>query len=207
MNIGGKIARSLIWWEDTIWETFWEIKGECYLISAKDQSSPSIWKESLTWIVLRIRSARGVNLEGWQTGCRHSGVGNYGRIWNLLDKTMRMRCNFQKKMEIFSTRRWTNQTPWRRSGTENIHFGAASTNSRREYYWLSWRIRRISSTTSRLISGCRWSDKWLLVHVRKLHLPPSRWTQSQALLAERRITPYSTEIHWRLQNYTYKCGC
>ena len=26
--------------------------------------NPSIWKESLTWIVPRIRSVRGVNLEG-----------------------------------------------------------------------------------------------------------------------------------------------
>ena len=33
----------------------------------------------------------------------------------------------------------------------------------------------------------------------KLHIPPSRWTQSQALLAERRIIPYSTEVYWRVQ--------
>ena len=71
----------------------------------------------------------------------------------------------------------------------------------------SWRIRRVSSTTSRLTSGCRWSDKWFLVHVRKLHIAPSRWTQSQTLLAERRIIPLSTEVHWRLQNYTNEFGC
>ena len=29
-------------------------------------------------------------------------------------------------------RRWTNQTPWRRSGPENIHFDTAATNSRRK---------------------------------------------------------------------------
>ena len=34
----------------------------------------------------------------------------------------------------------------------------------------------------------------ILVHFRKLHLPPSRWTQSQTLLAERRIILHSTEI-------------
>ena len=33
---------------------------------------------------------------------------------------------------IISNRRWTNQTFWRRSGTENIHLDAASTNSRRK---------------------------------------------------------------------------
>ena len=70
-----------------------------------------------------------------------------------------------------------------------------------------WRMRRVSSNTSRLTSGCRWSDKWFLVHVRKLHVPPSRWTQSQTLLAERRIIPHSTEVHWRIQNYSYKFGC
>ena len=38
---------------------------EYYPISAKDQSkNPSIWKESLTWIVPRIRFVRGENLEG-----------------------------------------------------------------------------------------------------------------------------------------------
>ena len=47
----------------------------------------------------------------------------------------------------------------------------------------------------------------LLVHVRKLHIPQSRWTLSQTLLADRRIIPYSTEIHWRIQNYSYEFGC
>ena len=32
---------------------------------------------------------------------------------------------------IFPNRRWTNQNPGRRSGTENIHVDTASTNSRR----------------------------------------------------------------------------
>ena len=36
------------------------------------------------------------------------------------------------KQGDFSNRRWTNQNPWRRSGTENIHLGTASTNARRE---------------------------------------------------------------------------
>ena len=31
---------------------------------------------------------------------------------------------------IFSSRRWTNHTFWKRSGTENIRLGTASTNSR-----------------------------------------------------------------------------
>ena len=107
---------------------------------------------------------------------------------------------------IFFESQMDESTPWRRSRPENIHLHTASTNSRKKYYWLSWRIRRVSSTTSRLTSGCRWSDWWFLVHVRKLQIPPSRWTQSQTLLAERRIIPFSTEIHWRLQNYKNELG-
>ena len=41
--------------------------------------------------------------------------------------------------KLFSSRRWTNQT----------------SNSRRRSRRFSWRIRRVSSTTSRLTSGCR----------------------------------------------------
>ena len=37
----------------------------------------------------------------------------------------------RKRIIYFSNRRWTNQNPWRRSGTENIHLGTASSNSRR----------------------------------------------------------------------------
>ena len=93
------------------------------------------------------------NLEGWRTGCRPWGVGDDGRIGNLLKKTQYERGDIsQKTMKIyFSNRRWTNQTSWRRSGPENIHHGTASTNSRRKSRWFSWRIRRVSSTTSRLI--------------------------------------------------------
>ena len=62
----------------------------------------------------------------------------------------------QRKFKIrFSSRRWTNKICWRTSGTENIHLGTASTNSRRRSKRFSWKIRRVSSTTSRVISGCR----------------------------------------------------
>ena len=116
---------------------------------------------------------------------------------------------FQKKEWTihYSGRIWTNQTFWRRSGTENTHLDTGAPRPRRKSKGFSWRIRRVSSATSRLTSGCRWSNSWLLVHVRKLHIPPSRWTQSQTVLAERRIIPYSTEIHWRLQNYENEFGC
>ena len=95
---------------------------------------PSIWKESFTWIVPRIRSLRGENLEGWRTGCRPWGVGYDGRIGNLLEKTQCERGDiYQGKRRIyFSNSRLTNQNPWRRSRPENIHLGTASSNSRRK---------------------------------------------------------------------------
>ena len=149
-----------------------------------------------------------MNLEGWRIGCRPWGVGDDGRIGNLLEKTQCERGDFSQTRRIyFSNRRWTNQTSWRGSRPENIHLDTAATSSRRKSPWFSWRIRSVSSTTSRLISGCRWSNKWFCIHVRKLHGPPSRWTQSQTSLAERRIIPYSTEIHWHYQNYSYEFGC
>ena len=78
-----------------LWKTFWAtIQRTDYSIRftgwvlpyfwERPVKNPSIWKESLTWIVPRIRSVRGWNLEGWRTGCRPWGVRNDGRIGNLL---------------------------------------------------------------------------------------------------------------------------
>ena len=60
----------------------------------------------------------------------------------------------KKKGNLFSNRRWTNQTLWRRSRPENIDLDTAATNSRRKSPRFSWRTRRVSSTTSRLVFGC-----------------------------------------------------
>ena len=220
-DVSVSLTRSLVWWGDSIRKAFKrniQMANNTFLsndwissvFTERSDENSSIWQESLTWIVPRIRSVRGWNLEGWRTGCRHWGVGNDGRIGNLLEKTQCERGDIsQRNMRIyFSNRRWTNQNPWKRSGTEGVHLDTGPPNSRRRSRWFSLRTGRVStSTTSRLTSGCRWSDKWFLVHVRKLHVPPSRWTKSQTSLAERRIIPYSTEIHWRLQNNSYKFGC
>ena len=62
-------------------------------------------------------------------------------------------------------------------------------------------------TFSSLIVGWLWSKKRFLVHFRELHLPSSRWTESQTARAERRIIPNSTTIHWRDQSDKYDLGC
>ena len=54
------------------------------LLLRRPVKNPSISKESLTWIVPRIRFVRGVNLDGWRTGRRPRGVGDDGCIGNLL---------------------------------------------------------------------------------------------------------------------------
>ena len=67
----------------SVWFTGWVLPYFC----ERPVKNPSIWKESLTWIVPWIRSVRVWNLEGWHHGCRHWGVGNDGRMGNLLEKT------------------------------------------------------------------------------------------------------------------------
>ena len=123
----------------TIWFIGWVSPYNC----ERSVPNPSIWKESFTWIVSRIRIVRGRKLEGWRTGCRPWGVGDHGRIGNLLKKTQCERGDISQTRRIyFSNRRWTNQNPWRRSRPDNIHLGTGSHKSRRKSPWFSWRIRR-----------------------------------------------------------------
>ena len=134
LHLSAKRHRSIIWWEDALWKTFWAtsyrtdhsiwfIGWVLPYICERPVKNPSIWKESLTWFVPSIRFAREGNLEGWHIGCRHWGVGNDGRIRNLLQKTQCKRSTIsQRKWKFhFSSRRWTSHTFWKRSGTENIH--------------------------------------------------------------------------------------
>ena len=145
----------------------------------KDQSFRLVDWLSFT-LSLRKTSQESINLErksyldcSSDTLCTR---GEFGRVtylsqtlrswkrWTYLKSTqkdsMRKRWYFPKKKEKFSSRRWTNQTSWRRSGPENTHLDTGTPNSRRKSQRFSWRIRRVStSTTSRLTSGCRWSDK------------------------------------------------
>ena len=216
LHLSAKRHRFIIWWEDALWKTFWRTilstnQSVCFIgwVSSYycegSVPNPSNWKESFTWIVPRIRILRGRNLEGWRTGCRHWGVGNDGRIWNLPEKTQCERgdISIRKRRIYFSNHRWTNQNPWRKAGPENIHLDTAATNSRRSHIDFLGE----SEGPHDSFPDARWSDKWFLVHVGKLHFPPSRWTKGQTLLAERRIIPYSTEVHWRIQNYSYEFGC
>ena len=196
MKIGGRIPWNAI----PICETFKIscLMGRLHMREVlgnhlKDRSFRLVHWLSITQ-KLRRTSQESINLERESyldcSSDTHCTRGEFGRVtywlqtlrswkrWTHLKSTrkdsMQKRWYFTKKKKIyFSSRRWTHQTSWRRSRPENIHFDTGASNSRRKSRWFSWRITRVSSTTSRLISGCRWSDKWFLVHVRKLHTPPS----------------------------------
>ena len=121
LHISAKRHRFFVWWEDALWKTFWEaiwrtccsIWFTCWVSPYNCEGSvpnPPIWKESFTWIVPRIRSLRGETLEGWRTDRRPWGVGDDGRIENLLEKTQCERGDISQTKRInFSNRRWTNQ--------------------------------------------------------------------------------------------------
>ena len=76
---------------------------EYYPISAKDQSRiHQVGKKVLPGLFLGKAMYAGVNLEGWHIGCRHWGVGNDGRIWNLFENTQCKRGGIsQRKWNIY----------------------------------------------------------------------------------------------------------
>ena len=95
--------------------------------------NPSNWKESLTWIVPRIRSVRGEKRKGdvLIADLEELETMDASEIYSKRLNAKRSDIS-QTRRIYFSNRRWTNQPPWRRSGTGNIHLGTASTHSGRE---------------------------------------------------------------------------
>ena len=175
----------------SIWFTGWVSSYNC----ERPVKIPSVWQESLTWIVPRIRIKRGGNLERWRSGCRPWGVGDDGRIGNLLKKTQCERGHICKRKGEFNfpiadgrikllggdqdlrTSTLIRDRPIR--GESHVDFLGESEGS---------------LPTSRLVSWCRWSDKWLLA-------------MSGNFIYRHHVEPRVTEVHWRLQNYSPEFGC
>ena len=139
--------------------TLLEHQKSCYVNQPKSQNQIKMritnrYGEARILPTLRKTSQESINLErksyldcsldtlrtrrefgrGWHDCCRRWGAGNDGHIGNLQKKTQCKGSDIsQRKCKIsFTSRRWTNHTRWKRSGTENIHLGTASTNSRRK---------------------------------------------------------------------------
>ena len=182
---------------------------EYHPITAKDQSRiHQFGKKVLPGLFLGYALYAGRNLEGWRTDRRPWGVGNDGRIGNLLEKTRCERGDIsQAKRNYFFNRRWTNQNP---GGDQELR---TSTLVQPRPIQGEGHIDFLGESEGSLpqphdsLPEAGEANERFLVHVGKLHIPPSRWTTSRTLLAERRIIPYSTQIHWRHQNYSYEFGC
>ena len=125
----------LSWWEDSIRKTFWEtlwrtnhsvwfIGWELPYLCERPVKNPSIWKESLTWIVPWIRSVQEVNLEGdiMVADIEELETMDASEIYSKKKDSMQRKLIFPKQngQFIFPSRRWKNKICWRRSGTENI---------------------------------------------------------------------------------------
>ena len=167
LHLSAQRHRSIIWWEDALWKTFWatfyrtghSVRFIGWVSPHNCEGSVKFGKKVLPGMFLGYALYAGEfgRVTYWLQTLRS------WRRWTHRKSTrkdsMRKRWYFPKKKEnLFSNRRWTNQTPWRRSRPGNIHLDTAAISSRRKSLWFSWRIRRVSSTTSRLISGCWWSD-------------------------------------------------
>ena len=141
LYLSAKRHRSVIWWEDAQWKTFWAT------ISGNRSFHLVHWLT--TTLFLRRTSQESINLErksyldcSSDTLCTREEFRRVTywlqtlRIWrrwthrkSTQNNSMRKRWCFLKKKEnlYVPDRRWTNHTFWKRSGPENIHLDTAAT--------------------------------------------------------------------------------
>ena len=131
---------------------------ECHPISAKDQSRiHQFGKKVLLALFLGCALYAG---RSWKGGIMVADIEELETMdaSEVYSKRLNVKeVIFLKQREFIFQSQMDGSHPWRRrSGPENIHLDTASSNSRRKSKRFSWRIRRVSSsTTSRLTSGCR----------------------------------------------------
>ena len=92
-------------------------------------------------------------------------------------------------------RRWNSQIIPRRSGSEEIHRNPEQPRSRRRTRKSFRRIRRVSSTTSRLISQVMVKQEMISGPFQGTTFTVITFLPSLTVRAERRIIPNSTAIH------------
>ena len=160
LHLSSKRHRSIIWWEDALWKTFWAtIKRTDYSIwfigwvspfnCEGSVKKPSIWKESLTWIVPRVRPVHGVFCKGDVLIADREELETmdaseiYSKRLNAKEVIV-----FQgRRRTYFFNRRWTNQIIWKRSTSQTaITLNKESNFSRRErnqsiFHEVHWRFQ------------------------------------------------------------------
>ena len=190
-----------------VWATIWRTNFPIWFIgwalpyhSERPIKNPSVWKESLTWIVLRIRFVRSViwksdvmvaDLEELQT-MDASEIYSKKKRLNAKEVTFHTeegefifpaasrRNNLLEEMKTWEHQSWYGINLFQ--GESNIDFLGESEGS------------LPSPHDSFPDAGDAINDFWSMSG--NTHIPPSRWTASQTVLAERRIISYSTWVPW-----------
>ena len=105
-------------------DDYWNIDG------SRDLSDP--WTGFTQFTLLEEKPPVGYMWSGERL-TRKQVTSRPDHLWPELWKSMGKHAKLKEKQEnLFSSRRWTNQNPWRRSGPENIHLDTATSNSRRK---------------------------------------------------------------------------
>ena len=222
LYLSAKRHRFIFWWEDALWKTFWET-------FLKDQSFHLVHWLRIT-VSLRKTSRESINLERkFYLDCSSDTLCTqveFGRVtywlqtlrswkrWTHLKATrkdwMQKRWYFSKKKENIFFQSQMDESNFLEEirTSEHPQLGTGTSNSRRKSSWISWRIKRVSSTTSRLVSGCRWSDKRLS--------GPCQEASFSAITSNPRVKFYSPrEESFPIplknidvsRNYSYEFGC
>ena len=108
---------------------------ECHPLTAKDQSRiHQFGKKVLPGLFLGYALYAGRVWKGdvLAADLQELETMDASEIYSKKTQCERGYISQRKRRIYFSNRRWTNQTPWRRSRPENIHLDTAATNSRRK---------------------------------------------------------------------------
>ena len=215
LRLSAKRHRSIVWWEDALWKTFratiqrtdysiWSIGWVSPYNCEGRVKNPSMWKESLTWIVPWIRFVRGGIWKGdyWLQTLR------CWRRWTHLKSTLK---DSTLKEVKFTKEKW------------KIHFPAADGRIK-----LSGGDQELRTSTLMQEHPIRGESNVDFLGESEGSLPPLQdsfphageaindfWSMSgnfiyrhhvepRVKLYSPREDPYSTEIHWRIQNYSNK---
>ena len=149
LYLSAKRHRPVVWWEDALWKTFLKpFKGpiipfgslvEYHPITAKDQSRiHQLGKKVLPGLFFGYALYAGWIWKGdvLVADLEELETMDASEIYSERLNAKEVIFSKENGKFIFSSRRWMDQIF---SGTENIHFGAGTPNSRRKSKGFSWR--------------------------------------------------------------------